>query len=189
MNSFTYSYSRKLINWGMSFDSLLELKYVFSIRKEYEFLRSYIPIFYDPRTRLPTNYIRDNIRRYTPDFLIRHKVTKQAFLIETKPREYQHQEQLVLRKEVAENYIRLRKYDWTFKVVFDDEVILTEDEQVQFDQWRKLIPSTNFKKYLQRLNDRYDRTQSSVFKSPPSNRLVQFVMFGDKLPERTSAVG
>ena len=79
---FQYGHAKKIINWGNVFDSLLELKYAISIEKEYEFLRAHIPVYYDPRTRRPTDYIRDNIRRYTPDFLIRHKISNEAFWVE-----------------------------------------------------------------------------------------------------------
>jgi hypothetical protein len=132
MNGFIYQRSRKIINWGYAFDSLLELKFAISIQKEYEYLRSHIPIYYDPKTKLPTSYIRANIRRYTPDFLIRHKITKEAFLVEIKPRAFQDNEQLLIRREVAENYIRLKQYDRKFKVVFDDQIKLSPNEQTEF---------------------------------------------------------
>ena len=106
MKTFNYSGSHKIIYWAVEFDSLLELKYALSIQGEYEFLRSHIPVYYDPVTKRPTNYIRSNIRRYTPDFLIRHKETKQAFWIEIKPRAFTDHAQLDLRKEVAERYIQ-----------------------------------------------------------------------------------
>lgn len=180
MNSFKYIKSRKIINWGCAFDSLFELKYAISIQKDYEFLRSHIPIFFDPRTLKPTSYIRDNIRRYTPDFLIRHKRTKEAFLVETKPRAFENNEQLLLRKEVGENYIRWKRYDWKFKVVFDDEINLTADEQTQFDECCKLIYRSERSLWFKESNNRFDRSRPSFFMGAPSNRQIQFVMFGDE---------
>lgn len=106
MQTFEYKKSVPLIYWGCCFDSLLELKYALSIQSEYEFLRAHIPIYYDPKTKMPTNYIRGNIRRYTPDFLIRHKQTKKAYLIELKPRAFNNHEQLAGRREIAEKYIQ-----------------------------------------------------------------------------------
>lgn len=99
LKPFKYGVSHKIIYWGCVFDSLLELKYAISIQKEYEFLRSHIPIYYDPVTKKPTDYIRQNIRRYTPDFLIRHKITSEAFLIEIKPRAFAGDSQLLMRKK------------------------------------------------------------------------------------------
>jgi hypothetical protein len=179
MKTFIYWQSQKIINWGCSFDSILELKFALSIKEEYEFLRSYIPIFYDPRTKLPTNYIRENIRRYTPDFLIRHKITRDAYLVEVKPRAFENEEQLAIRKAVAENYIRIRNYDWKFKIIFNDEIHLTGHQKSEFQNCCKRIPLSNKNLWLKELNDKFDSTRTSLF-NVPSNRKVRFVMFGEK---------
>ncbi len=180
MRSFNYWKSIKVINWGCAFDSILELKYAVSIQKDHEFLRSRIPIYYDPRTKFPTNYIRDNIRRYTPDFLIRHKITKEAFLVEIKPRAFESNDQLLIRREVAENYIRWKRYDWKFKVIYDDEIKLTADEHAKFLQCCKLIPLSGRKLLFKERNDKFDSSRPSLFTSAPSNRKIHFVMFGDE---------
>lgn len=178
MKTFTYRKSIRVINWGCTFDSLLELKYALSIQQDYAYLREHIPIFYDPRTRQPTDYIRDNIRRYTPDFLIRHKRTNEAILVEIKPRAFEQNEQLAMRKEIADNYIRWRKFDWSFKVVFDDEIRLTNSQLLQFDQCVKNIDRSRSKFYLKKLNDRFDCSRPSLLHTAPTNKLIQFVMFG-----------
>ena len=95
MKEFVYQQSKRITSWGCCFDSILELKYAVSIKNDYEFLRSHIPIFYDPRTKMPTNYIREHIRRYTADFLIRHKTTGKAYLIEVKPRQFEKEQQFL----------------------------------------------------------------------------------------------
>lgn len=179
MKTFTYRKSQKIINWGCSFDSMLELKFALSIKDDYEFLRSYIPIFYDPKTKLPTNYIRDNIRRYTADFLIRHKVTRKAHLVEVKPRAFENEEQLIIRKAVAENYIRFRNYDWNFKVVFSDQIHLDEIQNQEFQNCCKRIPLSNKFLWFKELNDKFDCARTSLF-NVPSNAKVRFVMFGEK---------
>lgn len=178
MKTFSYKRSFRIINWGCAFDSMLELKYAISIQKEYEYLRSHIPIYYDPKTRLPTFYIRGNIRRYTPDFLVRHKLTKEAFLVEIKPRAFEGNEQLSVRREVAENYIRLMKYDWKFKVVYSDEIKLTADDHARFLKCYKLIPGSEKNFLFKELNDRFDQSRPSLFCNAPSGRLINFVMFG-----------
>jgi hypothetical protein len=159
---------------------MLELKYAISVQKDYEFLRSHIPIYYDPKTKLPTFYIRGNIRRYTPDFLVRHKVTREAFLVEIKPRAFEGNEQLSVRREVAENYIRLKQYDWKFKVVYSDEIKLSADEHALFLKCFKLIPGSEKKFMFKELNDRFDQSRPSLFSSPPSSRQIHFVMFGEE---------
>jgi hypothetical protein len=180
MKHFKYGKSHKMIYWGCSFDSMLELKYALSIQNEYEFLRSHVPIYYDPVTKRPTNYIRANIRRYTPDFLIRHKETKKAFWVEIKPRAFSDHGQLELRKEVAEKYIQWKGYDWQYKIVFDDEIILTLDQVVQFNECCSLIGISARKTWFEKYNKRFDRSAPAFFKTVPRNGDVLFVMFGQK---------
>lgn len=178
MKKFKYKGSRKIIYWGCAFDSLLELKYALSIQNDYEFLRSHIPVYYDPTTKRPTNYIRDNIRRYTPDFLIRHKITKKAYWIEIKPRAFSNHTQLTLRSEVAKNYIQWKGYDWEYKVVYDDEIILTLDQLVQFNECCSLINKSARKLWFEKYNNRFDRSTPSLTSTIPDNSRVEFVMYG-----------
>lgn len=178
MKSFEYHQSSKIIYWGSTFDSILELKYAIFIQNDYDSLRAHIPIYYDPKTRKPTNYIRDNIRRYTPDFLIRHKLTNEAFLVEVKPRAFEGNSQLNMRREIAENFIRSRKYDWTFIVVYDDEIKLNFQQQMIFDHCKNLKRETNRLLSFQTMNDKYDASRPSFFTRAPSNKIIQHVMFG-----------
>lgn len=180
MKQFKYGKSCKMIYWGCAFDSMLELKYALSIQHEYEFLRSHIPVYYDPATKRPTNYIRANIRRYTPDFLIRHKETKRAFWVEIKPRAFSDHEQLTLRREVAQRYIRWKGYDWQYKVVCDDEITLTLDQLVQFNECCALIAKSARKIWFEKYNKRFDRSAPAFFSTVPRNGDVGFVMFGQR---------
>ena len=176
--NFRYGKSYKIINWGCAFDSLTEVKFAVSIRDEYEFLRSRISIYYHPGTRMPTDYIRTFHRRYTPDFLIRHKETGKAFLVEVKPRGFENHPQLLLRKEVAENYIRWKNYDWKFKVIFDDEIILDEEQWEEFEECCKLKSKSARKIWFEEYNKKYDRSAPSFFNTVPSDSNIRFVMFG-----------
>ncbi len=190
LNTFKYGVSHKIIYWGCLYDSLLELKYAISIRDDYEFLRAHIPIYFNPVTNKPTDYIRSNIRRYTPDFLIRHKVTKEAFLVEIKPRAFAGNIQLATRTAIAENYIRWKQYDWKFKVVFDDEIILTSAQQQQFGQSRKLVCKSARKIALEKHNKLFDRSAPSFFNNIPDNKCIRFVMFGgDPVVRREKQAG
>jgi hypothetical protein len=179
MKTFHYRRSFPIIHWGYSFDSLLELKYALYIQDEYEFLRARIPIFFDPKTKQPTDYLRGNTRRYTPDFLIRHQQTNKAFLVELKPRAFQGNDQLILRREIAERYIRWKKRDWSFTVVFDDEITLDRKQHKIFTECCRLIPACKRKLLFEKLNKQFDRSQPSFFKGAPTNKLVHFVMFGN----------
>lgn len=157
---------------------MLEVKYALSIQADYEFLRSRVTIYYDRITKLPVNYLRCNYGRYTPDFLIRHKQTKKAYWIEIKPRAYSDTDHLSLRKEVAENYIRLKKYDWEYKVVYDDDIKLTLGQLQQFNECCKLINKSRRKLLFRELNNRFDRGAPSFFTTIPKNNRLEFVMFG-----------
>jgi hypothetical protein len=170
-SSFSYLPAQQVINWGCHFDSLTELRYAVSIMEEYAFLRNHVSIYYHPGTRQPTTYLRRCHRRYTPDFLIRHKQTGKASLIEIKPRAFEHHPQLALRKDVAENYIRFKNYDWIYKVVFDDEIILNEEQWHAFEDCRKLKSKSNREGCLEEYTDRFQRTA-------PTNKQIDFVMFG-----------
>lgn len=131
-NDFPYRLSRKAQTWGCQFDSLTELKYVISIMDDYHFLRSPVSIYYHPGTKITLDNIRRCHLRYTPDFLIRHKESFESFLIEIKPRSFENHLQLDLRKAVSENYIARKNLDWKYKVVFDDEIILSDEQHRNF---------------------------------------------------------
>ncbi|MBI3139011.1 MAG: TnsA endonuclease N-terminal domain-containing protein [Sphingobacteriales bacterium] len=182
MKPFTYGNSRKIIYWGCSFDSLLELKFALSIQDEYEFLRSRISVYYDPKTRLPTRYIRGNTRRYTPDFLIRHKQSLKAFWVEIKPRAFNNEQELLIRREVAENYIREHNFDWEYKVIYDDEIKLNLDQLAQFNECCSHISQSARKLTMEKINRKYDRSAAPLFTRVLPGIRVQFIMFGNNPP-------
>ena len=178
METFKYRVSRKIIYWGCVFDSLIELKYTLSICKDYDFPHTHIPIYYDPRTLQPTNYIRQNIRRYTPDFIIRHKLSGEAFCVEIKPRAFAGNPQLDLRRQVVNNYIASNKLDWKFKVVFDDEIHLTPDKEEEFIRCKKLICKSARKLHFEQWNKMFDRTTPVFYSSVPDTKRIKYVMYG-----------
>lgn len=180
MKKFKYHNAHKIVNWGCSFDSLTELKYAISIAEEYEFLRARVTIHYHPGTKKPTNYIQEFIRHYTPDFLIRNKETHEAFLVEVKPRAFENDPQLLLRMEVAENYIAWKGYDWKYNVIFDDEIILTAEQLEEYEQCCKLKSRAARKIWFEEYNKRFDRSAPSFFTTIPTNSDVEFVMFGTR---------
>lgn len=184
-NKFIYGKSVKIIHWGCSFDSLLELKFAISIQEEYEFVRERVSIFYHNCSLQPTNYIKEGVLRYTPDFLVRNKHTGEAFLIEIKPRAAQDDPQLELRRKVAENYIKWKGYDWQFKIIFDDEIILDEAMLEIFEDCCQHKSKSDFKIWLQELNRRYDRSAPTFFARVPNDADIRFLMFGERSSKRT----
>jgi hypothetical protein len=180
-NTFTYSKSRKITNWGCRFDSLTELKYAISIVDDYEFLRERVIIHYDRSTLEPIDYLRGNNRSYIPDFLIRHKITGEAFLVEIKPRGFAGHLQLDLRKTVAEKYILKKGYDWKYIVVYDDEVILNEEQLFDFKECCKLKSKAAFKIWFDQYNRKLNRASPSVFTNASPEARVRFIMFGHSM--------
>ena len=176
---FHYNNSRKVTVWGCNFDSLLELKFAIYIQQEYEFLHNWIPVYFDPCTKRPAGYISRNIRRYTPDFLMRHKETKKAYWVEIKPRAYTGEKELILRRQVAENYIRQKGYDWEFRIIYDDEIKLTLDQLVQFNECCCFLIQSSSRKKLAKFQNRSYCLFSCFPSTLPDRKRIQFVMFGE----------
>jgi TnsA endonuclease N terminal len=177
-SKFEYRKSTKLICWGGSFDSLTELKFALSVREEYAFIRGRVTIHYHPGTKQPTDYIRECHRHYTPDFLIRHKQTGEAFLVEIKPRAFQGDPQLDLRKQVAENYIQWKNYDWKYKVVFDDEIRLTTAQLEEFERCCTLKSASARKIWFAEYNKKVDRSAAPLFSGSVRNDDLHFLFYG-----------
>jgi hypothetical protein len=164
--------------WGCSFDSLLELKYAISIASDYEFLRATIHIFYNRKTRETSDYIREGFRRYVPDFLVRHKITGEAWLVEIKPEGFDDVAELELRKAVAENYIRRKKLDWKYKVVYGNEITLDENGQRLFEQCLALKFEVELKNEPPKSWNQFDPHETPLFSARPANGKTAFIMFG-----------
>lgn len=178
MKSFVYRPARKIIYAGHEYDSLLELRYAIFIEPSHFFLRAHIPIYFDPSTLQPVNYLRLCSRRYTPDFLIRPKNGGMAEWIELKPRAYEGQPELAVRAQLAETYIHQNGYDWKFRIVYDDELQMTEAQQLVFSSCCASIGFSNYKQRTQSINDRFDPARPRLFRKAPSQSLIRFVMFG-----------
>jgi hypothetical protein len=185
LNSFQYKDAIHIGYRSCKFDSLLELKFVLSIEDNWYFLREHIVIFYDPKTFLPTNYIRETTRKYTPDFLIRDKRNNKAYLIELKPREFRNEIQTMSRKQVADNYIKSKKSDWIYKVVYDDEIILSPEQKEKLASLRAGINAFNFKCHFHHLDKKWNINKRNYFKTIPGARkgispdaYAKFVKYG-----------
>lgn len=176
---FTYTKSTKIANWGCRFDSLTELKYAISIIEEYEFMRERVVIYYDRSTLEPTEYLRGNHSYYIPDFLIRNKTTCEAFLVEIKPRGFAGHKQLDLRKEVAEHYIKWKGYDWKYIVIYDDEIILSEDQLRDFKECCHLKSKSAFNMWFEQYNKKLGMSGSSLFTNASPEARIRYIMFGD----------
>lgn len=179
--SFTYTKAKKISNWGCHFDSLTELKYAISIIDDYEFLRERVIIHYERVTHEPTQYLRGNNGSYIPDFLIRHKITGEAFLIEVKPKGFDDYKQLELRTELAEKYIKKNGYDWKFRIVYDDEIILTEEQLEDFKECCRLRSKSALTVWYDQFCRKWDRAAQSPLRNASPQAKVRFIMFGHSM--------
>ncbi len=167
---FHYKKAFKIGYRGCCFHSLLELKFALSIEDEYSFLREHIQIWYEPKTLLPTNYLKETTKRYTPDFLMRNKINNKAYLVELKPRAFETCTTVRLYKQVAENYILHHQYDWQFKIIYDDEITLTQCQKQKFEELRNTVPSFAGKLKMQDIDKRYNSNKINYFRTIPSRR-------------------
>lgn len=132
-NTFEYNKKQTTITYrGCLFHSLVELKYALMIEDTHAYLREGLEIYYEEATQKSTLYIREQTRKYVPDFLIRNVETKEAMLIEIKPDGFDHFELLEKRKRVCEHYIHQHKYDWKFQVVYEGDIVLSSEQMDKF---------------------------------------------------------
>lgn len=174
-NHFQYSKAQPLNGWGYRFDSMTEVKFAISVMEEFAFIRSPVSMYFHPGNLQLTPHQRLFHRRYTPDFLIRHLRTKLAFLIEIKPRAFEGNPELDQHLQVANNYIHALKFDWIYKVVFDDEIILNEQQLKDFEECLSLRPEFRygwFNQYLKKMSSLPPRLIDR------SNAHIDFIMRG-----------
>jgi len=175
--SFTKNTPLRFNYWGCRFDSLTELKFAISIANEYEFLRDTITIYYNPKTRQTSDYFREGFRRYRPDFLIRHKITHEALWVEIKPEGFDDTKQLEMRTAVAEDFIRRKRFDWKFKIVFGNEIMLDEKGTKLFEQCCTLKLCVELDKELPE-GFHFDPHEEPLFTRRPATGMTAFIMFG-----------
>jgi hypothetical protein len=164
---YPYAKSYRIPYRGCTLDSLLELRFVLSIEQEYRFLREPVLIGYHPTTYLSTDYHREGTRIYTPDFLIRHRDSSVATLNEIKPDGFPPAS-LIAYQTVAQHFIARQGYDWSFKVLFAADILLTTDQEKRY----RLIASKkrSFEDFyaLSRLNESYNTQAYRYHQSVPA---------------------
>jgi uncharacterized protein YifE (UPF0438 family) len=127
-NKLKYKSSIKIQYKGCLYHSLLELKFVLLIEDKCSWIREPVAIHYDPETLEVTNYINENTKKYTPDFLVRKWHNNTGHLIEIKPKKFLDSELMHIRKVVTENYLKKKNVDWKYKILTEDDIILTQDK-------------------------------------------------------------
>lgn len=177
---FSYRTPQPLKGWGCRFDSLTELRFAISVLEDHALMRSPISLYFHPGSGQLAHFPKSAYRRYTPDFLIRNYETKKASLVEIKPRAFEEQSSLALHQLVANNYIRTLKLDWQYKVIFDDQIILSAEQLTQYNDCLQLEVKDRFKWY----EEYYKRiTGNPHLTAHKSNAEMEFLMRG-WLPEK-----
>ena len=115
---------------GILFDSLNELKYALSIEDEYCYL--YHPFkIYDTFMYHGRKVIENNTPSYTPDFLIRHSKSNEAFLVEVKGNSEKDQEK---RSRIAKEFIKNHGRDYSFQWVKMSQKDLSLKKEKRFHE-------------------------------------------------------
>ncbi len=152
---------------GCFFHSLLELKFVLLIEDKCCWIREPFAIFYNPETLEVTNYITEKTEKYIPDFLVRKWSDNSAHLIEIKPKSFLLSKKMTIRKTVVENYLRIRNVDWKYKIITEDDIILSNQK---FKTYLKIIKDNkNFKSKIRFINrdKKYNNIAQKYFQSIP----------------------
>lgn len=175
---------------GVLYDSLLELRFVLIIEDKCSWIREPKTIFYDPNTLKSTNYLKENTRKYTPDFLVRKWKDNSAHIIELKPVEFKNSEQMQIRKQVIENYINENNLDWKFIILSKEDLKLNLEQK---EKYKEIIEKNkNFRSKLELIkkDNKYNKIPQQYFSSIPnletdeiiSKEYIKYVKYG-KLPE------
>ncbi|MES2373402.1 MAG: hypothetical protein V4557_12530 [Bacteroidota bacterium] len=150
--NFTYTSEGTCIFYnGCQLDSLLELKYILSIEHTHAWIRDGLEMYYGLHGL--ANGVKGHVHCYRPDFLVRDWKTGNSKLVEIKPYGFNHDQ--TKRQKIAEKYIKRFGYDWSFEIVNEAEIKLTDDQwqhfltiQSQQKDWRhkpcmKLLQNTS----------------------------------------------
>lgn len=153
---------------GCFFHSLLELKFVLLIEDKCSWIREPMAIHYNHDTLKVTNYLTENTKKYIPDFLVRKWEENTGHLIEVKPQSLIETEKVKNSRIIAEDYINNIIADWTFTIVTEKDIILSDDKQKKLEH---LISNNKYFKSkldLIKKDKRYNNKPQQYFRSIPT---------------------
>lgn len=146
---FNYLPSRKTMLWGHHYDSLTEIRFLLSILEEFAFVRAPLSLYFFAGSDRFSHFPCNHSLRYTPDFLIRHYQTAQAWLIEIKPEGYTDTGRLAQHARLVDRYIHAMKFDWQYRLIRSDEILLSAEQLAYFDQFRRLTQKQAQQEWLE----------------------------------------
>jgi hypothetical protein len=130
------------------YQSAGRMKFLLSVADDYEFVCPAPAIYYDPVTYLPCFIVDGLDQEYRADFLIRHRENGQAFLVELHPVCMVSDARLRLRRQVAENYIAWKGYDWQYQCLFQEYILLSASQSLLFDSYCRMKNDGDRRKWL-----------------------------------------
>ena len=128
--------------------SVQQVKFLLSVADDYEFICPAPAIYFDPVTYQPTFCIDRLHQAFCADFLIRNRIIGQAFLIEVLPDFLADDPRLLVRRQIAENYIAGKGHDWKYKCLFEEEILLTSGESMLFDSYAQMCCEEDRREWL-----------------------------------------
>lgn len=128
--------------------SCSRVKFLCSIADTYEFICPALPVYYDPVTYQPTFLIDRLHQEYRADFLIRNRKTSEAILIDLVPQSLSSDPRLSIRRQVAQNYISWKGYDWQYKIVIEEEIRLSASQVLQVASFLQMKDDTAGAKWI-----------------------------------------
>ena len=166
--SFKYVKSYLIPYRNCLYDSLLELKYALSIEKDYRYLREPFRMGDDPKTFTITQYSKEEIKIYKPDFLVRSKTSGHSWLMEIKPTAFQYCPEVVVYQQIANNYLQYRRLDSQFQIVYEKDIRLQPAQQEKYNLFvkHKNIFAHTFA--FQRLDRKYNSMGVQYFSQVPT---------------------
>lgn len=180
---------------GVQFDSLLELRFILIIEDKCSWIKEPKTIFYDPETFKPITYLKENTKKYTPDFLVRKWKDNSAHLIELKPREFKDSDQMKIRNQVVINYILENNLDWKFVILSKEDLTLNDRLKMKFKEIIEKNKSIGRKSKLLKLDKKYNNTFQHNFSCIPNLKnqditkedYIRYVKYG-KLPDEKTNI-
>jgi hypothetical protein len=137
------------------------IKFLCSVGNQYELICPAPVIHYDPVTYLPGLVIDGLHQEYRADFLIRHRMARNAFLVELHPAFMMNDKRLRLRRKIAEKYIAKKGYDWQYQCLFQEYIQLDQTQSLLYDTYLQMATDDDRRKWL---NNYFSVTD--LFKSP-----------------------
>lgn len=184
---FKYCKAYRIPYRGCYFHSLLELKFALYLERDYRYLREPVIIGYDPKTMTTSDYFRESTKLYTPDFLIRHKTSGKASLIEIKPDKLKCSPESNIYYRIATDYINRVGLDADFQIISEKDFYLTGDMLKRYEVFERHKAQYESISSFRDLDRKYNHQANRYFNNVPSfpndalnkNEYARFVKRGN----------